>query len=829
MRVSLNTIKQFTDIDLSINDLVKKINSQLGKVEEVIDLASRYEKATIVKVVSTEKHPDADRLSVCKVDDGGAVQDVERDENGHAQVVCGAPNVLADMYAVWLPPSSVVPASFADKEPFILEKREIRGIVSNGMLAAGDELAINSDHDGIIEIDPNEWKPGREEIKPGASFAKVYGLDDQIIDIENKMFTHRPDLFGQLGVAREIAGIQHKAFVSPKWYTDEPQFNEASGLTFEVVNEANESVPRFMAVAMKDVSVKPSPLWLQCELMRLGAKPINNVVDVTNYIMLLTAQPAHAYDYDKLRGQKLVARMARDGEEVTLLNHKTYKLDPSDIVIADGEGPVGLAGIMGGGDSEVSNETKNIVLEVANFDMYTIRKSSMRHGVFTDASNRFNKGQSPLQNPYVMNLLMMSVRDVAGGEQASEVFDLQNMEDGRWKMEVETTAEFVNQRLGLGLNDSEIVKVLENVELQVNGPSSNSQILIAKPPFWRTDLELPEDIVEEVGRLYGFDKLPLELPRRSMKPAAKNSVLTMKTNVRNALKSAGANEVLTYSFVHERVLKNAGQDNTQAYKLSNALSPDLQYYRLSLTPSLLDKVHMNIKAGHDEFALFEFGKAHRKDDMDDEGLPREYERLSLVYAAKKSGETAYYKAKRLLETLAPNVTYQPLDDFTTEHVIFQQLIQPFEPARSAVLMNGGHFVGVVGEFKASVRKAFKLPESTAGFEIFQSYLLQQKPPVYRSLSRFPSVTQDLSLRVDDSKSYADVQAVVEQVTKNSETEVSVETTLLAIYQPEGSQQKTVTFRFIITSHERTLKEAEATAVLDAVVAAAREALGAERV
>ncbi|MCA9328074.1 hypothetical protein KDA14_06100, partial [Candidatus Saccharibacteria bacterium] len=291
MRVSLNTVKQYTKVDLSVDELVQKINQQLGGVEQVVDLGARYKDTLIVKVLSAVKHEDADKLSVCIVDDGGTVKDVERDSDGHVQVVCGAPNVHADMFAIWLPPGATVPASFEDAEPFVLSAREIRGVKSNGMLAAADELAIGTDHDGIVEINPDEWRPYDVAIKPGASFAEAYGLNDMAIDIENKMFTHRPDLFGQLGVAREIAGIQHQSFTSPDWYLKKPDFKQSSSLELTVSNKKKKKVPRFMAVAIKDIEVKPSPLWLQCALVAMGGKPINNIVDVTNYIMLLTAQP----------------------------------------------------------------------------------------------------------------------------------------------------------------------------------------------------------------------------------------------------------------------------------------------------------------------------------------------------------------------------------------------------------------------------------------------------------------------------------------------------------------------------------------------------------
>ncbi|QQS18498.1 phenylalanine--tRNA ligase subunit beta [Candidatus Saccharibacteria bacterium] len=551
MKVSLNTIRQYVNFELPpVDELVARINEQLGGVEEVVDIGAKYKGIVIAKVVKCEPHPDSDHLHVCEIDIGDypLPPTVERLPSNLIQVVCGAPNVHADMFVAWLPPGATVPASF-DKEPFVLDVRKIRGVESNGMLASSAELAIGDNHDGIVEIDTTEWKPTGVEIAPGVDFARAYGLDDTIIDIENKMFTHRPDLFGQLGVAREIAGIQQQPFVSPEWYlhpviptvAEESSPNAAedssasplgSGsaqndkqLELTVSNDAGDKVPRFMAVAIKDIEIKPSPLWLQCALVAMGGKPINNIVDVTNYVMLLTAQPTHAYDYDKLRGHKIGARMAKQGEQLPLLNGKTYTLEADDIVIVDGEGPVGLGGIMGGGNSEVSASTKNIVLEVANFDMYTVRKSSMRHGLFTDALTRFNKGQSPLQNDRIIALLMQSVFDVAGGSQASNVFDEWNLESRIKNQEVEVSSQFINDRLGLALDVQQIQMLLENVEFTCTIHDTSIKI---QPPFWRTDIDLPEDIVEEVGRLYGFDKLPRELPLRSMKPAPKNPNFEMK-------------------------------------------------------------------------------------------------------------------------------------------------------------------------------------------------------------------------------------------------------------------------------------------------------------
>lgn len=835
MKVSLNAVKQYIDFELpSTTDLVKRINEQLGGVEQVIDLAAKYKDVVIVKVISAEQHPNADRLKVTKIDDGGVVKDVERDENGYVQVVCGAPNARAGIIAAWLPPKSTVPASFDDEQPFVLSARELRGVVSQGMLAAGDELAINSDHDGIIEIDPDEWRPYNVEIKPGASFAAAYGLDDTIIDIENKMFTHRPDLFGQIGVARELAGIYGEQFEEKDWYWSQPGFESASGLELTVFNEANDKVPRIMFVAMKDIEVKPSPLWLQCALVTMGGKPINNIVDVTNYIMLLTAQPTHAYDYDKIRGATIGARMAKAGEKIELLNGKSYELTEDDIVIADGEGAIGLGGIMGGGNSEVSPDTKNIILEVATFDMYAARKSSMRHGIFTDALTRFNKGQSPLQNDRIINLLMMSIKDMSQAQQASEVFDLRSKSlksaydaqslSGTLKVK----ASFINDRLGLTLSEPEIEQILRNVRFACYVDKGDTAISITAP-YWRTDIELPEDIVEEVGRLYGFDKLPHELPMRSAKPTPKNESRRLKQLVRQSLKSAGASEVLTYSFVHEKMLQKAGQNKDDAFRLSNALSPDLQYYRLSLLPSLLDKVHGNIRNGFDEFALYEIGKGHNKNDYEGE-LPAETELVELIYAAKQSKQGApFYQVRRLLDQLCNDLGIEVAYRSIGEAMDYVGMM-PFEKDRSAIVeTRDGQVLGVIGELKATVRKAFKLPDYSAAMSLSFDAVLnarRQVSPSYAALSRFPSVTQDISLQVGQDIEYVAVADSARETAIGYDDTLAIEMAPISVYQPDGEETKTITLRFTVTSHEKTLTDQEVRPILEAVAKNAKQQLKA---
>lgn len=835
MKVSVNWLREFTKIDMPVDELVEKIGAQLGAVEEVVDLTPKYQGIVVADVVSCEKHPNADKLSVCLIDDGGKVKGVKRNQQGLVQVVCGAPNVMAGMLVAWIPPGVVVPSSF-DKEPFVIESREIRGQISNGMLASAHELDISDDQSGIVEF---------EDGKPGDELIKALKLDDYIIDIENNMFTHRPDCFGILGVAREVAGIQGKDFESPEWYKNNtmPQNRRFQGLTLEirVENSISEMVPRFTAIAIGGLEVKPSPLWLQSFLSRVGIRPINNIVDLTNYYMVLTGQPLHAYDYDKLRKftksktpkvVSLETRLSIKGEKLKLLGDKeiTFK-DNEAILITSDNRPVGIGGVMGGRDTEVDVTTKNIVLECANFDMYSIRRTSMAYGLFTDAVTRFSKGQSPLQTDRVIAKTAHDLEKITGGKIASQLID----EKARLKppLSVHVRTDFINQRLGTDKNVQEMAKMLKNVEfgVRINGPT-----MVVTPPFWRTDIELPEDVVEEVGRLTGYDQLPMELPRRTTIPPERNELVDLKARIRTVLSSVGANEILTYSFMHGDLIKRAGQDVKKAFRLTNAISPDLHYYRISLIPSLLEKVHPNIKTGYDEFAIFEIGKTHNKDHIDkEEKLPREIEQTAFVYAAKTSRPgAALYRSRffldELLRRLNIDACYEPIK---VEPIY--QTAKPFEPKRSALVVDVKTKIalGIVGEFRSTISQALKLPDCVSGFELSTTGLLVAKGSnTYMPLSRFPSVDQDMTLQIPAELTFAEldktVAAAVQDNPDVNNTDIQVTRTVFDIYQQKNGQDKHVTYRFRVTPRERTLRAGEVNTLLDKVALVAGKTLRIKR-
>lgn len=830
MKISVNSVKEFNKTKNTTGDiasqgvdrLIEKIGSQLGEVEEVIKLSEKYKGIVVAKVVSCVKHPNADRLNVCSVDDGGKTPDVNRLENGLVQVVCGAPNVAEGQLIAWLPPGVIVPATF-DKDPFVLEARELRGELSNGMIASINELDLGDDHSGILVIDEENMP------NPGDDFAKFFGLDDFIIDIENKMFTHRPDCFGMIGVSRELAGIQQMAFNSPEWYLEENATNILGEDAHQLVVENNLPglVPRFVAQIVRNIEVKPSPLWLQIFLNKIGMKSINNVVDITNYLMYLTGQPLHAFDYDKvasLSGEKptLSVRHPNKDEQIKLLNGKTITPRPEAIMIATDKQLIAVGGIMGGSETEVDAGTKNIILECANFDMYSIRRTSMHHGLFTDAVTRFSKGQSPLQNKRIIQKAVDEILNLAGGEPARTVYDL--AQDLSEPKEVTVDTNFINSRLGLELTAEQIVDLLRNVEFKAE--ITRGSVIVVKAPFWRTDIEIPEDILEEVGRLYGFDNLTQELPSLKANPSSIDEYLGVKNNLRNKLSAIGANEVQSYSFVHGDLLEKSGQDKKLAFKISNALSPELQYYRLSILPSLIEKVHANIKLGYENFSLFELGKVHGKSEIEEDGVPKEFGRLASVITAD------YFSSKKILENLIGNtedLKFLPVKGSILEgHELASQMLAPFDIDRSSVVMNSGRPVGVVGEFKSLVIKSFKLPKNCSGFEGFLS-AFKNTSLAYTPMSKFPETILDVCFKLRSDFSYADLESSFSAGLEDAlPDDVNFKLSCIDIYQKDSDYKQT-TFRIIFQSYNRTLTKDVVQLALDKASDQLNKSMQAERI
>lgn len=813
MIVSLNWIKKFTDVSLSVEELTARIGERLVEIEEVIDLSAKYKGVLIARVMTCEKLEGSDHLNVTTIDDGGVAESVERNEHGHVQVVCGAPNVTAGMLVAWLPPTSTVPSTYGTDEPFVLSAKPLRGVVSNGMLASAQELALYDDHSGILEVDI--------DAAPGTPFAEVYELDDYLLDIENKSLTHRPDTFGVIGFAREIAGIQGLPFRTPEWLQDVAPLITASESIeaphIEIVDPALSD--RFQAIVLTNINeAASSPVLLQTYLARSGVRPINLSVDVSNYLMLLTGQPSHAYDYDLLRtvaGDDFTVRVrtARENEKLVLLDGKEVSLDPSDIVIAAGDTAVGLAGIMGGKSTATHPGTKTVLLEVATFDLYHLRTSQMRHGIFSEAVTRFTKGiPADLSQP----VLVQAADMLAQNSSAVVASPITEAYPGkREPIHVQVVTSRVNELLGTMFATEDLVELLANVGFVT---TLTDHELDVEVPYWRNDIHIAEDVIEEIGRLAGFDTIPPTLPRRFVDAVQPSAFDQLRSALRQRLVRAGANEVLTYSFVHVDKLRKANQDPSDAYAITNSLSPDLQRYRLSIVPSLLGLVHPNSKAGFDHFALFECNKVHAKSaGMTVESVPLEFDRIGFVVSSTKTNATSpYYEAKAQLEYMLAGVgvepNYIPLSLATS-------MTAPFEPKRSAeVYDQSGLLIGVVGELRGSVRKQYKLPEYTAAFEIDPRAVLRTVESLessYTPSSRFPGTERDICFQVPREITYAQVFEAAKQALQDFEgiTDISP----VDLYQPSDSKVKNITINIKIASYRQTVTSEDVGSVVDSVI------------
>ena len=809
MIISVNWLKKFVPDLPEIDELSKLIGARLVEIESIENLNEKYKDVVIARVISAKKVEGSDHLNLCKIDDGGKRDGVERDENGFVQVVCGAPNVREGLFVAWLPPKAIVPETFGG-ENFQLSARKLMGNMSNGMIASLRELGLGDEHDGILEISPEAFENG---LQAGDSFAEKFELNDYLLEVENKSLTHRPDCFGIIGFAREVAGILGQKFV-------EPDFIKQSDFGFEVNNDKSITVDaqdseiceRYTAAVfdVSDISKNPNLTLEETYLLRSGMRPIDVITDLANELMLETGQPLHTFDFDKLvkingsENVKMTVRKAFENEELELLDGRKIKMSQNDIVIAtgeNGENAVALAGAMGGKSTEIDENTTRILVESATFNLYNLRNTQMRHGIFSEAITRFTKGVPEMMSRKVLDLFGTELL-AFGGKSLSEIADSKG--DFYYnKSEISVSKDKINQILGTNFSSKEIQETLENVGILTKNDNSETFVV----PFWRNDLHIEEDLIEEVGRLNGYDNIKLQLPKRTFRAVKKAKIDLLQSKIREILVASGANEILTYTFVHGDLLKKAGQDPKNAYKIVNSISPELQYYRQTLTPSLLSKVNQNIRAGFSEFAIFEMNKITEKMlGLNEENVPFEQKKLAFVYT-KNKGENAFFEAKNYADFLFKKLGLKV--EFVKFDLSKSPLSTEFEPKRSALIQvsnsEGKKILGVIGEFKKKIQKALKLPESTAGFELDLGILLEnagRTSAKIKDFSKFQSVERDISINVDESRQFAEIFDIFKDISSEFKG-VEIETLPIDIFN-NGDGTKNISIRFKITPFEKTL-------------------------
>lgn len=825
MKVSLNWIKELTAIDLSQEELISRIRSRIGEVEEVIDYSQIYNGILLAQISEKADHPSADKLGVYQLDIGTGES---------VQVVAGDKSLeVGDKVAYFTPGTATPYNPNPGTNENVVQKVKLRGVESNGMLASARELDITNNHERVMRIST--------DMEPGTPISEVLGMDDIVIDIENKALANRADCFGIIGLAREFAGIQGNQFSSPEWYLDpaieRPEGTTSATLPLSVDNQTDNLCPRYMAAVISNIEVKESPIWLQTLLARSGMRPINNIVDITNYIMLLTGQPLHAFDYDKLRQKDpnatssahIVVRRARDGEKITTLDGKTHELNSNNVVICDSTNPVAIGGVMGGLDTEIDENTTNIILESANFDKSNLRKTSMQLGIFSEAVTRFTKGQDQNICENALYRAIKMIEELSGGQVADSINDV--YEHLNKPTQITFSVSRANTHLGTNFTADQISKILANVELR-NKMVDQDQIAVDIPTY-RKDLQIKEDLHEEIGRLYGYDNIALTLPKRTLLPPISNPAVDLKKEVRKILISAGADEILTYNFRGAADIQKYGQEIDDAYHIKNALSPDLEYMRMSILPSVLDKAAVNSAKGYQQFAIFEINKSHSKAEIDKVGLPDERQTVALAVcmsekeALAKSSGSPYYLGKRYAEALLNKLgveecRYDHLLDINIDTLPgwMKDLVPLFNMQAAAVIKtrldNAAVYLGIIGDIGPSVKVNAGLPKYCAGFELNLEELIYLKPKIssYREPSIYPTISEDLCFILTNS-------IPVDQVIENAKIALDDEqlvskVSLLDIYQTEKQKAenlKQVTISVNIQHMSKTLSGKDSAALI----------------
>lgn len=806
MLISLNEIKKYVSIPKGVSDqdLIELIGSRLVEIEEVTDPTPKYQGIYIVKVVKAEPI-EGTHLNLCEIDAGEHNQEFKQLDNGLVQVVCGAPNVHAGMLAAWIAPGAIVPETYGN-ENFRIGTRKLQGYESSGMLAGADELGFDNEHKSIAEIDPRMAKPGDE-------LADVFELNDLILDVENKSLTHRPDCFGLIGFAREVAGILGVKFEEVVW----PDLPNASEVPIDVKIESAELCPRY-SCAVFDLPKHEKSKYLTSEqvfLSKAGMRAIDPMVDLTNILMLRTGQPLHAFDYDKLiqaggtNKAKIIVRTAQPDEEIQLLDGKVIQCVPEDILITSNNVPVALAGAMGGKNTEIDASTKRVVLESATFSLYHLRKTQMAHGIFSEAITRFTKGQPAAMTSAV---LAESIKDL--GVTPLAIKDEWIADQAEIAIKV-ATAE-INQLLGTDYSTELITRTLQNVGFKVTIKELKTEVsLTVTVPRWRTDIHIKEDIIEEVGRLLGYDEIPLELPTGSFKGTEIAPILALKNRLRNILSDQLAmNEVLTYSFISKNLLEKVGEPVEDSYEIVNSISPELQCFRQQIVPSLLDKVRENIKSGHKKFTLYEMNQVtSRSRGVDADQVPLSNTDLGIVCLGD------FYELKAdifaaLERGLKVDIEYRQL----MPNSEIAQKYPYLEPVRSVELFVGDTHIGAFGEVKSSVRRKFKMEDTTiSAAELDLEQIVQLKPSltVRVELSKYPSVERDITFKVAPDLPFGRVSNSLYN-SLSHEKDLTHKIEPLSVYQPD-SESKNLSFRLKFASTSHTLNSEEISTIMERVI------------
>lgn len=697
-------------------------------------------KVVVGKVLKVAPHSQADRLTIC---------DVEVGPNDVRSVVCGAPNVREGMVSAVALPGAQLPSGL------LVQEAVIRGVKSFGMLCAADELGIGDDHQGIIELP--------DDFTPGTRIEEALFLDDVAFEID--IYANRPDLLSVIGVAREVAAMLGRKVTIPQCPFTESASPITEWTSIQVLSP--DLCPRYCARLVTGVEIGPSPIWMQQYLRAAGMRPINNIVDITNFVMLETGQPLHAFDYDKLAERQLVIRRAHQGEQMVTLDGVERTLTNEDLVIADGAEPVCIAGIMGGAHVEVTSETRNILLESANFKAASVRRTGRRLGLHSEAAARFEKGLDPAGTTYALERACQLMQELAGANVLSGMIDVNNVDDV--PMRISVRPQMVNKVLGTDISPEEMAEMLAGLELAVE---YDGEKLIVLVPSFRRDLGIEADIIEEVARLYGYDRIKAELPTTETIFAGQTVLLSGRDTIRELLIASGLQEVLNYSFISPddlaRLEANTPvfeRDLSKVLTIANPLSEGQSMMRTSLLPGLINTAVRNLSRQAENVHLFELGRVFWPVEGKN-GLPIEREMGALLLTGLRPGiswghdpqDVDFYDLKGIVELLADRLGAQQLTFMPSE-------CPYLHPGRRGTILVGGESIGYLGQLHPNCAARFGLEESTyvAEFDVEALLTKCDAKRTYVGIIRYPFVKRDMAFLVPKEVQSNAVVDVIKEV------------------------------------------------------------------
>lgn len=797
MYISLNKIKQYIDIPENITpyDIGDKLTLHTVEIDEVIDKEKEFKNIVVGKIEKVEKHPNADKLRICQVSIEKNKNIFKKDIENNIQIVCGGINLEKGMYvAVALPGSLVKWHGEGDLQE--IKESKIRDVKSFGMICSPSEIGLSelfkTEEDGYI-LDLTELKKNNSDLKieEGENLAVALGINDFIYDIDNKSITNRPDLWSHYGIAREISVIFN---LKLKPILLKP-FKTLDYTQLKTNVENDDLCQNYTATVIENIEIKDSPYWLKKELYLLNQKTINNIVDLANYVMYEVGQPLHTFDAGKV-SNKIYVRKAKEDEKIITLDDVEENLDDSMLIIADSIKPIAIAGIIGGKDSGVSSYTKSIILESANFDGISVRKTSSKLTIRTEASARFEKQQDPnLCNIGFIRYINLLLENTDSNIKVQEIKNIKNFEEDE-KGIIRLEKDFISKRIGKEFTDKEIKHILNKLEFEVS--ENKNEYIINIPTFRLQDIKIKEDIVEEIARIHGYNNIkPIPL-YSEINPAIINNLRKLEKKVKNILIGCGYNESFSYSFLSKKDLDIFEIKEESLIKIKNPLSKEAEYLRDKIVLGQIKNLLKNVK-NEKEIKLFEIARvfdAKLKNKYKD--LPYQNYHLACLYYIEK-GEDTIYKIKNILEKI-----------FNIEKIRFyyqnsDEKISYLHPERSVDIMIGQNKIGILSEIHPKILSKLKINNRIGifeiDFELFEEFS-KKRNIEYKEFSKIQESNIDISIIIEDKINWQEIKECIEKTSKNI-TKIKV----FDVFKNEkiGENKKSISFNITFGNFTETPK------------------------